>query len=483
MKMRLLTICVAAVVTLTCAEQVLMARSGDHVQNGQQKSKPSPTVYEMTVSPKAPPVPALKYSLLPGLFELKEGSAVPLYNIAVDQSTLDYAKKRRELSDILDLPISKFPVEKVRRVLAEFAAAVKYTEYGARRKECQWGLVFEEGLSMALPALNKHLHLVNLLALKARLAIAEGRSAGAIEAIKSGYAMARHLNGETLIQALVGTAAANTMTSQVRDLIQSDDSLNLYWALARLPSPIVDMRRGLESERIMFLGRGESVLEKDPLEMTDEEVQLAKQTLDEVLAAWGIRVRNQVVAFAFIGYPKGKQALIALGMDPKKVAKMSVARVMLFYELDAYRKWRDEMFKWLALPYWQAAEGMHKSSEAFSKWRKGAGKGNLLVTFLPAVTKARFLEAKADRSIRVLQCIEAVRAYAAAHEGKLPAKLADITGTPSPMDPVTGKPFEYKVVAANRFELICIVPKWQQQKYSSIYKITVRSISSAKGDK
>ena len=43
--------------------------------------------------------------------------------------------------------------------------------------------------------------------------------------------------------------------------------------------------------------------------------------------------------------------------------------------------------------------------------------------------------------------VEALRLYAAEHDGKLPAKLSDIS-VPLPIDPVTGKPFVYAVDGA-----------------------------------
>ena len=43
--------------------------------------------------------------------------------------------------------------------------------------------------------------------------------------------------------------------------------------------------------------------------------------------------------------------------------------------------------------------------------------------------------------------VEALRLYAAGHDGKLPAKLSDIS-VPLPVDPVTGKPFDYAVEGA-----------------------------------
>ena len=45
----------------------------------------------------------------------------------------------------------------------------------------------------------------------------------------------------------------------------------------------------------------------------------------------------------------------------------------------------------------------------------------------------------------VMRVIEAVRLHAAGHEGRLPDKLADITAVPVPLDPGTGRSFEYQV--------------------------------------
>jgi hypothetical protein len=44
-----------------------------------------------------------------------------------------------------------------------------------------------------------------------------------------------------------------------------------------------------------------------------------------------------------------------------------------------------------------------------------------------------------------LTTVEAIRSYAAANNGELPAQLSDITETPVPLNPATGEPFEYRV--------------------------------------
>ena len=48
-----------------------------------------------------------------------------------------------------------------------------------------------------------------------------------------------------------------------------------------------------------------------------------------------------------------------------------------------------------------------------------------------------------DRNIAALRVVEALRIYAAAHNGKLPQKLDEITEVPLPDDPGSGRPFEY----------------------------------------
>ena len=49
-----------------------------------------------------------------------------------------------------------------------------------------------------------------------------------------------------------------------------------------------------------------------------------------------------------------------------------------------------------------------------------------------------------DRRVAALRVVEAIRLYAASHDGKLPEDLNQVTEVPVPDDPATGKPFEYR---------------------------------------
>jgi hypothetical protein len=58
-------------------------------------------------------------------------------------------------------------------------------------------------------------------------------------------------------------------------------------------------------------------------------------------------------------------------------------------------------------------------------------------------TVVRMLMNRLDRHVAALQCIEALRLYAGAHNGTFPNELSDVTEVPIPNDPIDQKPFIY----------------------------------------
>jgi hypothetical protein len=65
--------------------------------------------------------------------------------------------------------------------------------------------------------------------------------------------------------------------------------------------------------------------------------------------------------------------------------------------------------------------------------------------------------------------VEAIRSYAAAKRGKLPAHLEDITDTPAPNNPMTDKPFDYHVDGG-----VAILSDPQSQIDPLTYTISIR---------
>jgi len=61
------------------------------------------------------------------------------------------------------------------------------------------------------------------------------------------------------------------------------------------------------------------------------------------------------------------------------------------------------------------------------------------------VNNARYQFARVDRKVCALRIIESIRDFAASHEGHFPGSLDELTTLPVSIDPVTGKPFPYRL--------------------------------------
>jgi hypothetical protein len=66
--------------------------------------------------------------------------------------------------------------------------------------------------------------------------------------------------------------------------------------------------------------------------------------------------------------------------------------------------------------------------------------------FLPATQAAKHAYYRTGQTLDRLKIIEAIRLYAALHDGQLPKTLDDIKEVPVPkIDPVSGQPYQYRV--------------------------------------
>ena len=125
---------------------------------------------------------------------------------------------------------------------------------------------------------------------------------------------------------------------------------------------------------------------------------------------------------------------------------MSVAEALATYIGETYAVQRDELFKWFALPYHEAREGLARAEAGLQESRKQDPVGSILPgMLLPALTKAASRYAALERRVALLRCVEAIRLYAASHDRRLPASLGDIPDAPIPQDPMTGGAFVYRL--------------------------------------
>src|SRR5262249_49750570 len=129
-------------------------------------------------------------------------------------------------------------------------------------------------------------------------------------------------------------------------------------------------------------------------------------------------------------YPQARQSLLDRGRTPEEIADWPRAQVGIVYYLSQYNRVRDEGEKWMALPPWQAREGLTRLEKQV-KDAVRTNEGNVLITLLfPAVIKVYEAQVRMDRQLAALRCVEALRLSAEARGGRLPTVLSDARAVP-----------------------------------------------------
>jgi hypothetical protein len=413
-----------------------------------------PEPIRLTLHRAAATAPVLRYRLLPELLEQKPGNAADLYKKAVPLLKLT-ADDYKQLDEWDKLPPDRLPVEEVRRLLAGYKEALDLIDQGARREYCDWGLAERlrmSGVNALLPEIQPMREAARLLALRARVEIAEDRFDRAAHTLRTGLALAKHV-GESgsLICCLVGNAVAGVMAAEVDRFVQRPGAPNLYWPLTDLPRPFLDMRRTLEGERVMaygtFPGVAEVLADRNAGALAPEKVAQFSRMFFSLEESNPLRNKLTLAVRLQRKHEAAKRALVAAGRPRAQVEKMPHVQVALLHSFAEYERMHDEALKWQTFPYAEAVphlRAINERQKAELKQTADRPVFDLATFLLPAMQKVFAARARTDRKIAALRCVEAVRLYAAAHGGKLPSALADIKEVPVPDDPLTGKTFEYR---------------------------------------
>jgi hypothetical protein len=415
-----------------------------------QSDAPPPT--KLALRPAGPNVPALKFQLLPELRDSTPGNAALLYQRAHAPEWQFYRRMPgfEKLFEIPTTPLKELPRKDYDWLLT--SSMLKEVDLAARREYCDWEMtprIRTDGIGLLLPDVQGMREFGSMLAARARFHMADGHYAECVHSLQTGMALGRHIaEAPTLINALVGIAISQIMLGQVEDLIQQPNAPNMYWALTMLPRPYIDMTKSMQGERIMIQA------ETARFGLSETTPMTVKQQLDmlRTFRQYGLLTgpewvgELEMVAVATKLYPRARQALIDEGRPAAEVDALPVIQVVMLNSLRHFRRYQDEMYKWWSVPYAESREGAAQV-DAQLKEAKRTLAGLPFTELLPAVDKVRFASVRLDRRIAALRCVEALRLYAAAHQGKLPATLADIKGVPVPLDPVLGQPFVYQVTA------------------------------------
>jgi hypothetical protein len=448
------------------------------------QSPPAPEPIKLIVRPAAAPSPALKYELLPELKDQSPGNAVQVYYRAFSPEWWGHIRRPDEwakLTSAVQAPLADLPRHDLSRLLDD--RMLREVDRGARRAYVDWEmteLVRKEGIFLLIPDAGALRDIGMLLAVRARLEIAAGHFDKALVTLQTGFALARHIgDGPILICDLVGMAIANRMLAQLEELIQQPGAPNLYWALTTLPRPFIDLSKGLQGEKLTKYGTfpGLRDLETTPLTPQQQEFMLKAMAWGVDRPGEGMKLSwtDRALASGLVlrAYPDAKQALVAEGRRPEEVEALPAIQVVLIHALHQFQRLQDDLFKWCSLPYWEARPRLEQADQEVRRARAHL-EAYPFIDLLPAILRVTLDDAELDRRIAALRCVEAVRLYAAAHDGKLPAALDDIREVPIPVDPVTGKAFDYRT-AGDRATLHGPPPAGQQanQRNTLTYELTL----------
>ena len=444
-------------------------------------SQTRPETPPILIRPAAEPRPALKYRLVPERSSLVAGNAATYYYRAVlmaEQTKVNLAAQLKSNPGSFELPsdmevyewvigpIADIPRDKAKTYLQYYQSAIKEAELGAKCLDCDWQFDHRaEAYNLLLPEIQNTRQIARLLAIQARLDMLDGQLDRAMQRIQTGLTLGRHVNqGPIVIQSLVGVAIDFEILRSLQMLIQLPGAPNLYWAIVDRPRPMIDMRASFDGERHVLEREFPALLELDRgiwgLDQTRkfaDDLQSRLFPLVQGEAVPGSRAKIPggipdtlrqlgIAAMCAKVYPEARQALKAQGRSDTDIDAMPVVQASMLYCFQEYQISSDNMYKWLSLPYWQSYA--QTGSRAFNMSVERKLDNPLLAMFSmlsPSLHPARMASLRLDRQLDAYACIEAIRLYAASHDGKLPESLEAITEVPIPLDPATGKSFAYKL--------------------------------------
>jgi hypothetical protein len=415
------------------------------------QAQPTETVIRLSVQPMPAPKPALRYLLLPDLKEMTPGNPIPNY-----------------LRCLLDDDFSSG-----REVVGH--AALRQADRAARMDKPDWQILLKlrtDGIGLLIPDVQKLRTLAAGLQGRFHEEVAQHRFDDALVTAKTMFAMSRHMGEHpTLIGDLVGIAISFVAIAPLEEMLQQPGCPNLYWALTNLPNPMISLETGLAGERMLLLSELSDL--KDQAPMTAEELKKAVAHVDRIRAFDNDNRDKRTTRQILDARTKDAEAvraarrrLVDVGLPEEQVERFPPDQVILLDERRLSEVHRDEFMKLMALPAWQA--------EALAKEIKKPKERALFDLFIPAVFKVRRAQGRLDQRIALLRHVEALRLYAAEHNGKLPEKLAEIT-VPLPDDPFTGKPFRY-TLEGNTAHLRGTPPPGEEKNpgFNIHYEITIQ---------
>jgi hypothetical protein len=256
-------------------------------------------------------------------------------------------------------------------------------------------------------------------------------------------------------------AIERIMLERTGELISQPDSPNLYWALSTLPESLVELHRAASLESNIFSitfpeandldhqadakqwsKRAKQLVEL--LELIGEIPKVEKpaeqgSVVEQFLRRLNLAQKNHLTEL--LSHARGELPEL-LGVSAEKVKAMSDDEVAVRWYV-FQRQARDQRTAAaLVLPpreAWPQLKLLRAETAAMRKMLDTPGEGFVDPTTIYIAVWS------AHRQVQALRVIEGVRHYLATHKRQLPKSLDEIADVPVPLDPMTGKPFEWTI--------------------------------------
>jgi hypothetical protein len=300
----------------------------------------------------------------------------------------------------------------VKEIVGKANYSLKLMKQGTALKRCDWGVPYEDGLSVLLPYLDGVRMLTSMACLRARLELEAGLKAAAIEDLAATLALARHISqGGLLIETVFGYSLEHRSSEALAVLLPKFDAdliKDLKARLSALPPP-GNPAKAMPTEELSSLG------------WFVKEVKKTKSKEDLVALVEPLFVvENEGKKRAFA--EKARAFVEECGGDKEG---------MLKFAEEAHPSYAV-MAKKLDLP-------LDEFQKAFEEETKKQEKNPVFKVFFPAMAKVRQAKARADVRRALLMAA-------------LDVQLSGQDALKKHTDPVAGGPFEY-IPFGGSFEL------------------------------
>jgi hypothetical protein len=413
-----------------------------------QKVTETETIIRLRVQPMAAPQPALRYLLLPELKEMNPGNPIQGYlRCFAEQQNFFFSKEACERREQLEtMPLKELPAQE----LQDYGKlALRQADCAARLDTPDWQALLKlktESIGLPLADVQQVRTLIYALKVRFRAEVALHRFDDALRTAKTMFALSRHMaEHPTLIADLIGIATAMVTIGPLEEMLEQPGGPNLYWALTNLPKPLIPLERGMEGERLVIATQLHDLGNTEP--MSADQLKALITHIDKLgqvegktsgVHAWlDARTKDENAVNA------ARRRLLEVGLPAERrmerirqLLRLPAEQVILLNEMRAYEVRRDEIMKLMNLPTWQRDAMVAQLNPEMGE--------RLFGIPVTPVSKVLMAQGRLEQRIALLQHVEAVRLYAAEHDGQLPENVSDCP-VPLPPDPFTGKPFDYRL--------------------------------------